>query len=120
MTAGQRATLSGAAAEEAAARIYEAEGAMVIARRWRCPEGEIDLVVREAGMIVFVEVKARRSRDAAAVAIGPAQWRRLAAAAERFLAEAGGAAQPCRFDVVLVDRAGRAERIENAASFDDW
>lgn len=120
MRSGRQARFSGAAAEDAAVRLYEARGAEVLARRWRCPEGEIDLVVREADTIVFVEVKARRHRDDAASAISGAQWRRLAAAAEVYLAEAGTAVQPCRFDVVLVDRAGRAERIENAASFDEW
>jgi putative endonuclease len=68
--------------------------------------------------VVFVEVKARRTRDAAAGAVSPAQWRRLGAAAERWLAEQATGAPDCRFDVVLVDGAGVAERVENAHSFD--
>ena len=47
-----------------------------------------------------------------------AQWRRLGAAAERWLAEQATGAPDCRFDVVLVDGAGVAERVENAHSFD--
>src|SRR5690606_26174810 len=70
--------------------------------------------------IVFVEVKARRAHAAAAEAISPAQWRRLHAAASRFLAEAGDPDAACRFDVALVDRSGGIERLENAASFDEW
>jgi len=120
MRSGLGATLAGAAAEEAAARLYARGGAEILARRWRCAEGEIDLIVRDGDTIVFVEVKARRSRDAAAVAISAAQWQRLAAAAERYRAETGADAAPCRFDVVLVDRAGRTERIENAGQFDAW
>ncbi len=117
---GRGAHQAGLAAEEAVLALYRAEGAWPLATRWRCREGEIDLILRQGATIVFVEVKARRARDSAAHAISPTQWRRLHAAATRFLAEAGDSAAECRFDVALVDRAGNVERIENAASFDDW
>jgi putative endonuclease len=117
---GRTAHLSGLAAEEIAARLYAPDGARVLATRWRCPEGEIDLVLGLPGLVVFVEVKARRRRDAAASAITPAQWRRLAAAASRYLAERAEPDVACRFDVVLVDGSGAAERICNAKSFDEW
>jgi putative endonuclease len=117
---GRGAHLAGLAAEEVAARLYTAEGARVLATRWRCPEGEIDLVVSWPKLIVFVEVKARPTRDAAAAALTPRQWRRLGRAAQRFLAAEPQALQcDCRFDVVLVDGAGRAERIENAHFLED-
>lgn len=123
MSGGKRAYHSGVAAEEIAERLYRGLGGAILARRWRCPAGEIDLVVRLDGALVFVEVKARGSRDAAAGAISPAQWRRLGAAAELFMeatrSDGGGRADlDCRFDVVLVDAEGRAERVENAHSFD--
>ena len=111
---------TGLAAEEAVLALYRAEGAWPLAVRWRCLEGEIDLILRVGPTIVFVEVKARRAHAAAAEAISPAQWRRLHAAASRFLAEAGDPNAICRFDVALVDRAGGIERLENAASFDEW
>jgi len=120
MISGRGAHLSGLAAEEIAARLYHAEGARLLASRWRCPDGEIDLVIGLPGTVVFVEVKARRSRDAAAVAVAPAQRRRLAAAAARYLAEVAPPDTACRFDLVLVDRSGSAERIESAFSFDEW
>ena len=75
----------GLAAEETAARRYRAEGGRVRAARWRCPEGEIDLVVDLPGEIVFVEVKARRAYGAEAVSAR--QWARIGAAATRYLAE---------------------------------
>lgn len=109
---------AGHAAEEAAARFYRANGGRVRAARWRCPEGELDLVVDFPGEIVFVEVKARRRH--AAETVTPRQWSRIGAAAIRFLAEETDGATPCRFDLALVDRAGRLERIENARSFDGW
>lgn len=119
MKSGRGAYFGGLAAEEIAARSYLAEGGRVLATRWRCPAGEIDLIVASGATLVFVEVKARRDHAGAALAITPAQWRRLAAAAQCYLAEATGT-PACRFDVVMVDRAGRAERIENAKAFDDW
>ncbi len=109
---------SGVAAEEAVARRYSDEGGLVRAARWRCPEGELDLVVELPNEIVFVEVKARRAH--AAEAVTPRQWARIGAAASRYLAEMTDGATPCRFDLALVDRSGRMERIENARSFDGW
>lgn len=108
---GARAHHAGLAAEEIALRLYP--GARVLAARWRRPEGEIDLILDEAGTTVFVEVKARRSLAAAADALTPRQRARLLAAASRWLAEAGGTGD-CRFDVAVVDASGRAERLENA------
>ncbi len=110
---GQGRYQSGLAAEEIAERLYVGEGFGVLARRWRCDAGEIDLIVGREGLTVFVEVKARGSRDAAAHALGPRQAARIAAAAEAWLAGAGTGAE-ARIDVVLVDGTGRAERIENA------
>lgn len=108
----------GLAAEEIAASLYRDEGGRPLAMRWRRPEGEIDLIVGlPGGGVVFVEVKARRTRDAAAHALRPAQRRRIAAAAARWLAETG-TERDCRFDVVLIDGSGHAERIENAFDAD--
>jgi putative endonuclease len=90
----------------------------VLAERWRKPEGELDLVIGMPGEIVFVEVKARRGH--AAEAVTPRQWARIGAAASRYLAEMTDGTTPCRFDLALVDRNGRTEVIENAASFDGW
>lgn len=109
---------SGIAAEDLAARAYRLGGGSIRAARWRCPEGELDLVVELPGEIVFVEVKARRAHDAGAVS--KRQWARIGAAASRYLAEETDGTRPCRFDLALVDRYGRLERIENARSFDEW
>lgn len=108
----------GLAAEDMAAARYVAMGGIVRETRWRCPEGEIDLVIDTPDAVIFVEVKARRGHDRAAVTAR--QWARIGAAATRYLAENTDGARPCRFDLVLVDRMGRIECIENARSFDDW
>ncbi|TPE49932.1 YraN family protein [Amaricoccus solimangrovi] len=115
---GRVAAQSGRAAEEIAERLYLGLGGRIAARRWRGGGGEIDLVVDLGAETVFVEVKARRDLAGAAEALRPAQAARLARAAEVYLAGREGRA--CRFDLVLVDRAGRVERVENALSFDTF
>ena len=50
----------GRAGEERAARYFEAQGFTVLARNWRCRDGEIDLVVGDRSAVVVVEVKTRR------------------------------------------------------------
>lgn len=77
----------GVEAEAAAARLLEGQGFSILARRVRTPLGEIDLVARRDDLLLFVEVKARRSLSAAAESILPRQRRRIAGAAELFLAD---------------------------------
>ncbi|KQP71492.1 hypothetical protein ASF40_06950 [Microbacterium sp. Leaf288] len=50
----------GRAGEDRAARYFEAQGFTVLARNWRCRDGEIDLVVADRSAVVIVEVKTRR------------------------------------------------------------
>jgi Holliday junction resolvase-like predicted endonuclease len=83
-----------------------------VARRWRCREGEIDL----GELLVFVEVKTRRTLAAAAEAVLPAQFGRIVAAAGRFLAERTGADRLVRFDLALV-AAGEIDIVENVSLF---
>ncbi|WP_425467337.1 YraN family protein [Rubellimicrobium roseum] len=102
-------------AEEAVARWYEARGGAVVARRWRSPWGEVDLILREAATVVVVEVKKARNFDAAAHRLGRRQMDRLCAAAQAFCAgEPRGALTDLRFDLALVDAMGRVRVIENA------
>lgn len=100
----------GARGEDLAAAWYAAAGYRVLARNWRCAEGEIDLICRKGGTLVVCEVKTRTS-DAfgtPAEAVGPAKRRRLRALAARWLrAHAVGCAD-VRFDVAAV----RGETVE--------
>ena len=114
---GRSAYLHGVTAEDVAARLYTDRGAEVLARRMRNDAGEVDLIVREGQVFVFVEVKARRGRDAAAASLSKAQMARLGAASEIWMADHAPNAD-MRFDVVLTDRNGGAEIIENALQFD--
>jgi putative endonuclease len=108
---------AGLAAEEIAARAYTARGGTVIARRHRTAEGEIDLIVEVAGMVVFVEVKQRRRATGADSPISASQWRRIGAAATGWLGghqARTGTIPPCRFDAALIGPDGALTLIEHA------
>lgn len=106
----------GAYGERVAARHLQEAGLVVLARNWRCRDGEIDIVARDGDTLVFCEVKTRRS-DAygtpaeSLVAAKVARLRRLAG---RWIAASGVHSPAVRFDVVSVrpQRSGRA-RIEH-------
>jgi putative endonuclease len=70
--------------EQAAAAYLERCGYTIIARNWRCRDGEIDLVAREGDQIVFVEVRTRHDQHALET-ITPAKQQRLVALAYHYL-----------------------------------
>lgn len=116
---GQTAYLSGLAAEGCVERDFAARGYQLVDRRWRGPGGEIDLVLRRGRQIVFVEVKAARTHDAAAARITHRQAGRIARSSEAFLGtQQPGSVTDMRIDVALVDRSGRVAVLENA--FAGW
>jgi putative endonuclease len=93
--------------EELAAQHLIAQGMEVLARNWRCREGELDIVARDGDALVFVEVKARSGTafGEPAEAVGRVKGRRIHVLACRWLAEhrPEGAAE-LRFDVISVVR----------------
>jgi putative endonuclease len=102
--------------EDLAAAHVVATGAQVLARNWRCRQGELDLVALEAdGTLVFVEVKTRSGTafGEPAEAVGPVKARRIRALACSWLAEhRPPGAHELRFDVVSVVRApGEPPRV---------
>ena len=114
-TRGRLAHSRGVAAEQAACAALERDGWTVLARRLRTPAAEIDLVAERDGLLAIVEVKARASLAEAAASLGARQRLRLAAAAEQLLAEHPGWGRAgVRFDVIVVDAAGRVRRIGDA------
>jgi putative endonuclease len=107
----------GISAESRAAAFLIAKGYRILARRWRSRAGEIDIVARRRGLLVFVEVKARERLDDAAEAVLPRQQRRIVAAAEVWLAGHPDIGDTdIRFDVVLVAPRSLPRHIE--AAFD--
>ena len=111
----------GLTGEELAARHLQRAGYTIVARRWRCPEGEIDIVARDGETLVVVEVRTRRGqeRGAAVESITPAKAARLANLAVLYLAAHPDLGQPdWRIDLVAVqlDATGRLLGIEQIVS----
>lgn len=94
----------GRAGEDAALGVYLARGFAVVARNWRCPLGEIDLVVRRGGLLVFCEVKARSGAafGGGYEAVTWSKRRKLRALADAFLLSERPDAPAVRFDVASV------------------
>ena len=93
----------GLSAESRAAAYLVAKGYRIVARRWRSPVGEIDIVARRRRLLVFVEVKARERLDDAAWSVTERQQARIVAAAETWLARyPDERIADIRFDAILV------------------
>jgi putative endonuclease len=93
----------GLSAESRAAVYLIAKGYRIAARRFRSPVGEIDIVARRGRVLIFVEVKARSTLDAAAESLQVHQQRRIAAAAAFWLSlNPHDVDSDIRFDAVLV------------------
>lgn len=79
------------------------KGYLPVAWRYKTPLGEIDLILRRGRRLAFVEVKARRTHDAAAVAVHVRNQYRVVRAAQYYLASHPQPATcEIRFDVCLV------------------
>ena len=94
---------TGLSAETQAAAVLIAKGCRILARRFRTPHGEIDIVARRRNLLAFVEVKARANLDDAAYAVTPRQQARIIAAAQGWLmAHPEHEAYDLRFDAMLI------------------
>jgi putative endonuclease len=94
-------------AEAEAERYLRHRGLQLVQRNFRCRRGEIDLIMTDADVLVFIEVRYRRASrfGTGAESVTTAKQRRLLATARLFLARAAPGKQPaCRFDVMSVGR----------------
>ncbi len=103
----------GAAAEELALRYLEAQGLTLVMRNFRCRTGELDLIMRDGGSLVFVEVRSRRyiRYGTPAESVTRAKQQKLLRAATFYL-QRQRLDLPCRFDVVAILRPGGEPHIE--------
>ena len=94
---------TGLSAESQAAAFLIAKGYRILAKRFRTPHGEIDLVAKKRNLLAFIEVKARASLDEAAYAVTPRQQARIIDAAQGWLvAHPEHAEFELRFDAILI------------------
>ncbi len=99
--------------ETIAARYLERRGYEILVRKWRCAAGEIDLVARYDGVLIFVEVRTRSGADPgmAAESITGAKCARLRKLAGAFLESRDLPAEtPWRIDVVAI-AAGSQQQV---------
>ena len=94
---------TGLSAESRAAALLMAKGYRILAKRFKTPYGEIDLVAKKRNLIAFIEVKARSGLDEAAYAVTPRQQARIIDAAQAWLmAHPEHAEFELRFDAILI------------------
>lgn len=105
---GRQATdersVRGRAGEDAALRVYERRGFALVARNWRCPLGELDLVLVRRDLLVVCEVKTRSGAafGGGYEAVTWSKRRKLRSLAETFVERSGLRDARVRFDVASV------------------
>jgi len=95
----------GARGEKLAERHLRRLGYRILARRYDCPAGEIDLIASDGRTIVFIEVKTRTESDGPSdptYGIRSRQQERITRAAQHFLRQMQVKTRPCRFDIITV------------------
>ncbi len=104
--------------EDLALHFLDQQGLILIAKNFRCRSGEIDLIMRDAHYLVFVEVRYRASlsHGGAAASITRSKQRKLWLTAQTFLLLQGlnESNQACRFDVVAFDGSDACQWYKNA------
>ena len=98
----EAAEAQGRQAEAIAATFLRQQGWTILAERVRTPRGEVDLVMRKPGMVVFVEVKARKDAAALALSLDRQRLVRVAAAAEILIPRYAEPGDDIRIDAVLI------------------
>lgn len=92
--------------ERDARRLLEDKGYLFLASDWRCPAGELDLVMRDGATVVFVEVKTLRRRGfyGPMANLSLRQMRRNIRAGQAYLRDYAPDGSECRYDLVEVVR----------------
>lgn len=115
----------GSKGEEAAAVELKRLGYRIIERNFRAAGGEVDIIAEHKGVLVFVEVKARANERFGTPfdAVHPGKRRRIAAAAQAFMALRGVGERAARFDVAGVELSTDPPVVtvlRDAFSVGDW
>jgi putative endonuclease len=107
-------TCTGKRGEDLAAASLEKAGYRILERNYRCRFGEIDIIAEEGRVLVFVEVKCRRTElfGDPLEAVGPRKQRKISKISLHYLAERHLEHRAARFDVVAVHLSPADCRIE--------
>jgi putative endonuclease len=104
----------GELAERWAKWILRCKGYHILAQRFRCPVGEIDLIVRSKRMVIAVEVKQRSDLRSALEAVTTQQQRRIARALQWFMKQNKSSITGIRFDVFVISTIFSWHHLKNA------
>lgn len=101
--------------EKIALDFLESKGLKLITSNYHSRYGEIDLIMLDKEVLVFVEVRFRRSNQfgGAAMSVTPAKQRKIALTAMQFLQKNRKTESPCRFDVIAISNS-KTEWIKSA------
>lgn len=101
----------GLQAEQWAVRYLKQQGLMLVTQNYRSRFGEIDIIMQDKGVLVFVEVRLRRNGDfgGAAASIDARKQQRIILTAQQYLSSLKQM-PACRFDAVLID--AESEKFE--------
>ena len=116
---GQNKRMEGSRYEQLAARYLEQKGMDVLELNYRCRTGEIDIIARDGGYLVFVEVKYRRDDKMGnpKEAVDRKKQKKISMTASYYLMrECGRMDIPCRFDVAAV-LGEQIEVVKNAFEY---
>lgn len=112
----------GDAAEERACRHLDRSGFTIVERNYRTKSGEIDIVARKGGVLVFVEVRSLEVSDFGTPeeSVTPAKRRRIVGAARHYLSNVPSSSwREARFDVIAIEGSGDAAALRHyPAAFD--
>ena len=115
----QAAFRRGIVSEGLAANWLRLKGYRILASRFRTKHGEIDLIARRGATVAFVEVKARRTRDAALEAVDRRSQQRIVNAARSWISQnPTDETATYRFDVIAIVPWSRPYHLENAFAAD--
>lgn len=105
----------GLLAESLAALFLMAKGYRILARRYKTPVGEIDIIARRGRTIAFIEVKARGNLSAALESVTPMMRSRIGRAAQYFLSsDAALSSCDLRFDLIALAPPFFLRHLDNA------
>lgn len=104
----------GLKAESAAALWLQMKGYKILARRYKTPMGEIDLIARKGNLLAFIEVKARQTKHQALESLTPQMRSRIERAASSYISHNPVGNCDMRFDLITVTPPFFIHHLDNA------